>query len=361
MAGGTHIRIKDIAEKAGCSIGTVDRVIHNRGKVSEPVRERVLRIIKELDYKPNVSARVLAGKRSLTLGILLPACRRGEYWELPQLGINEAMDRYNEQGFNITARWFKYNSPEKFLSLGEKMVSDDIDGIILNPATYKESVRLLRTFFMKNKPFILIDSNIQGSPCLSFIGKDSVQSGLIVSKLIHQMTRQIPGKKEIWIMNLSSSPNQTYALLAREIGFLNYFSDKGLQGEYGFQTYDMDGAGKQTAIDEQIEKLLVRGIPKAIYVTGSRVHKIASSLKKLKPDPKPLLIGHDLIQRNIDRVSDESIDFLIEEEARKQGYLAVESMIRSLAYKEKVPRQQLMNLMIFTRENLPLDAGEAGG
>ena len=106
MAGGSHIRIKDIAEKAGCSIGTVDRVIHNRGKVAEPVRERVLRIIKELDYKPNVSARVLAGKRTITLGILLPAFRQGEYWELPRLGINEAMDRFNEQGFTITSRWF---------------------------------------------------------------------------------------------------------------------------------------------------------------------------------------------------------------------------------------------------------------
>ena len=39
---GTHIRIKDIAARAGCSIGTVDRVIHNRGKVSEPVKKRIL-------------------------------------------------------------------------------------------------------------------------------------------------------------------------------------------------------------------------------------------------------------------------------------------------------------------------------
>jgi LacI family transcriptional regulator len=360
MAKGSHIRIKDIAEKAGCSIGTVDRVIHNRGKVAEPVRERILRIIKELDYKPNVNARVLASKGPLTLGILLPAYKQGEYWELPRLGITEAMDRYNEQGYTIEARWFTYNSPEKFIREGMKMASEDLDGIILNPATYKESVRLVRTFFMNNKPFILIDSNIHGSPSLSFIGKDSVQSGLTVAKLIHQMTRQVPGKKEIWIINLSSSPNQTYSLLAREIGFLQYFADKGLQGDYGFQTIDMDDTGTQKAVDEQINKLLAAGIPKAIYVTGSRVYKIAGSLKKLKLDPKPLLLGHDLIKRNIDRVSDETIDFLIEEEARRQGYLAVESMIRSLTYKEEIPKQQLMNLMIYTRENLPLVGGETG-
>jgi len=57
MGNGSHTRIKDIAEKAGCSIGTVDRVIHNRGRVAKPVRDRILEIIRELNYKPNVNAR----------------------------------------------------------------------------------------------------------------------------------------------------------------------------------------------------------------------------------------------------------------------------------------------------------------
>lgn len=354
MANGTHIRIKDIAEKAGCSIGTVDRVIHNRGRVAEPVREKILQIIKELDYKPNVNARVLASKRTLTLGILLPSYRKGEYWELPCLGIKEAMDRYNEQGYNIEARWFTYNNPEKFHRTGMKMISGEIDGIILNPATYKESVRLVRSFFQNNKPFILIDSDIHGTPALSFIGKDPVQSGLTVAKMVHQTTKYIPAKKNIWIINLSKSPNQTYALLARELGFLNYFSDKHLQDDYSFQTIDMDDLGTQKLVDEQMESLLSKSIPHAIYVTGSRIYKIANSIKRLKTDPKPILIGHDLILHNMERVKDETIDFLIEEEARRQGYLAVESMIRSLTYKEEIPKKQLMNLMIYTRENLPL-------
>ena len=354
MANGTHIRIKDIAEKAGCSIGTVDRVIHNRGKVSEPVRERILQIIKELDYKPNVNARVLASKHTLILGILLPSYKKGEYWELPRLGIAEAIERYNEQGYNIEARWFTYNSAEKFHAEGMKMISEEINGIILNPATYKESVRLIRTFFQNNKHFILIVSDIHGTPALSFIGKDPVQSGLTVAKLIHQLTRYIIGRKKVWTINLASSPNQSYALLAREIGFMNYYAEKELQEDYAFRTIDIDDAGTQKVVDEHIDALLSEEHPHAIYVTGSRVHKIAASLKKFRPDPKPLLIGHDLIPRNIERVKDETIDFLIEEEARRQGYLAVESMIRSLTYKEAIQKKQMMNLMIYTRENLPL-------
>jgi LacI family transcriptional regulator len=171
MENGTHIRIKDIAEKAGCSIGTVDRVIHNRGKVSEKVRKRILQIMEELDYKPNVNARVLASKRPLTLGILLPSFRKGEYWELPNLGIHQAIEKYAEQGYRIVPVYKTYHTSEEFYKAGMKFVSDEIDGIIMNPATYIESVRLGRAYFQNNLPYILIDSDIQGLPSLSFNGK----------------------------------------------------------------------------------------------------------------------------------------------------------------------------------------------
>ena len=47
-----RIRIKDIAIRAGVSVGTVDRVLHDRPNVSKPAKERVEKALKELDYKP---------------------------------------------------------------------------------------------------------------------------------------------------------------------------------------------------------------------------------------------------------------------------------------------------------------------
>ena len=52
--------IKMIAEKAGVSIGTVDRVLHDRPYVKAEVRERILRVMEELDYHPNRMASALA-------------------------------------------------------------------------------------------------------------------------------------------------------------------------------------------------------------------------------------------------------------------------------------------------------------
>jgi LacI family transcriptional regulator len=347
------IRIKDIAELAGCSIGTVDRVIHKRGKVSENVKSRILEIMDELDYRPNLNARVLAQKQPMSLGILLPEYRKGEYWELPHAGIRDALARYNKQGFRILVHRKTYSGPEEFLAAGMSLIKDGVQGVIMNPASFQESVRLVRTYFQQNIPFVFIDSDISGTPSLSFIGKDPVQSGRTAGKLVHQVTRHIEGKKKVWLLNVSKKLSQMYALLARENGFTSYYYEKGLQEDYAFSTFEIEDKGKQAEFDKRIRELIRQECPHAIYVTGSRVNKVALALKKLNLPRKPLLIGHDLTEENRQRVLDESIDFIIEEEARRQGYLAAETMIRSVVLKETIERKQWMNLIIYTQENLP--------
>ena len=53
------VTIKEIAERAGVHRATVDKVLHNRVGVSDEVRMKVQRIIKEMGYTPNPAGRVL--------------------------------------------------------------------------------------------------------------------------------------------------------------------------------------------------------------------------------------------------------------------------------------------------------------
>ena len=64
--------IKDIAAQAGVSTGTVDRVIHDRGRVSVDVKEKVLQVMQDLNFEPNLIASTLAFNRILTMGVLMP-------------------------------------------------------------------------------------------------------------------------------------------------------------------------------------------------------------------------------------------------------------------------------------------------
>jgi len=58
--------VKEIARRAKVSIGTVDRVLHNREGVSEKTKTKINKIIQELDYQPNILARRLASSAQST-------------------------------------------------------------------------------------------------------------------------------------------------------------------------------------------------------------------------------------------------------------------------------------------------------
>lgn len=64
--------IKDVAKIAGVSTATVSRVIHDGGQVGDACRARVKKVIKELNYRPNVNASALAGKTTNTIGVVTP-------------------------------------------------------------------------------------------------------------------------------------------------------------------------------------------------------------------------------------------------------------------------------------------------
>ena len=60
----------EVARRAGVSPSTVSRVLNNTGRVSERTRARVLKIAKELKYRPDIHAQTLAGGNSKTLGVI---------------------------------------------------------------------------------------------------------------------------------------------------------------------------------------------------------------------------------------------------------------------------------------------------
>ena len=64
------IRIKDIAQQAGVSVGTVDRVLHDRPNVSKVAREKVEKALAEMNYQPNMYASALAYNKSYVFYLL---------------------------------------------------------------------------------------------------------------------------------------------------------------------------------------------------------------------------------------------------------------------------------------------------
>ncbi|MCA1747721.1 MAG: LacI family DNA-binding transcriptional regulator, partial [Bacteroidales bacterium] len=88
-----RIRIKDIAQMANVSPGTVDRVIHNRNGVSDATRKRIENIIEEYDYQPDIIAGALASGKSYRILVCMPAVVYAHaFWKFPETGVERALD-----------------------------------------------------------------------------------------------------------------------------------------------------------------------------------------------------------------------------------------------------------------------------
>src|ERR1700744_2945068 len=86
-----NVGIKEIARLGNVSLATVDRVIHNRQGVAKSTREQIEKIIRQLNYQPNIFARRLASRKVLEFATLIPAVSaETDFWEAPHQGIEQA-------------------------------------------------------------------------------------------------------------------------------------------------------------------------------------------------------------------------------------------------------------------------------
>lgn len=79
-----QVTIKDVAKASGLSISTVSRAINKTGYVSEDTRQRVERVIEELEYRPNWMAQSLKGKPSNLVGLIIPDISNVYYTAIAQ-------------------------------------------------------------------------------------------------------------------------------------------------------------------------------------------------------------------------------------------------------------------------------------
>lgn len=124
------VTIKDVAQRAGVSPKTVSRVLNNETHVRPQLRETVLRVIEELNYKPNMFARGLSSARSYLIGLFIYDPYWSGYATDIQLG---ALRRCRELGYHLVIEPI-----DPFMEGAAEQVVDGVaglrlDGVILPP------------------------------------------------------------------------------------------------------------------------------------------------------------------------------------------------------------------------------------
>jgi LacI family transcriptional regulator len=341
-----NIRILDIAEKAGVSIGTVDRVLHERGEVSEETREKILKIIKESDYRPNILASSLASRKSITFASLIPlALGKDAYWSKPKEGIEKAIGQLKQYGIVMNEFYFKMEDPATFTAEAKKILEILPEGIVLAPWFKRESMEFTKILDQKKIPYVFIDSTLKEASPISFIVQNSYQSGFLAAKLLDYSIKE---KSTILLIHITKELENAYHLLQREKGFLNYFNSR---NETKHKILCIEVTDRESEINEKLrDQEINANSVDAVFVTNSKVHLVANCFSHLSKGPK--IIGYDLIKRNVDLLRHGKIDFLLCQKPESQGFVATNLLFDYIVRKEKVKSENYTSIDIITRENI---------
>ncbi len=177
--------ISDVAQKAGVSIATVSRVINGTTPVASETAQRVQEAIRELAFVPRAAARVLARRRTETLGLLLPEIG-GAFFSPLLRGIEaEAQMAGFDLLIHATSHTPHASTPVAHRPLGEH----NTDGLIVFTQSIDE--KELSRLHALNFPTVLLYQTPPSSlniPTITIENKSGAQQ--IVEHLIHTHDRR---------------------------------------------------------------------------------------------------------------------------------------------------------------------------
>ena len=340
-----NIRIKDIALKAGVSIGTVDRVLHKRGEVSDETKVKIQQIIDELDYRPNLLASSLASKKSILFATLIPkAVSADSYWIKPQIGVDKAMGQIRAYGVKIQQFTFEMDNSASFSAEAGKLLESSPDGVMIAPWAKREALQLTKKLDERKIPYIFIDAALQEAHPISFVAQSSFDSGFLAAKLLDWGT---PENSLILLIHVARELDNASHLQQREKGFLRYFEEK----NHSHRIVKMEVSGNGDEIVSHLGELGINPCDvKGLFVTNSKVHMAADCFKSLCAEPK--IVGYDLIPQNVAMLKEGQIDFLICQKPEIQGFHAIHLLFDFLVKKEKIKKENYTSIDLITRENI---------
>lgn len=333
--------IKDIAELAGVSKGTVDRVLHKRGKVSQKAFEKVDAILKKIDYQPNPIARNLKNNKLYKISVLLPDPQIDTYWKPAHEGIITATKEFIPFGVKIESFFYHPYSENSFIEKSKVALEAKPDGLLMVPYSQKESLKILEQCNDDNILLASFNNVIDGLHNENFIGQNLFQSGRVAASLIDKVSIK---DKNVGIVHVNEEPH----MKEKENGFRDYFDAKKI--DLNIATINFNAEDIATFKEEVKTLFLAQEQLSAIFVTNSKAHLILDVLSELGKEL--VVVGYDLLDENIDYINKGKIDFLIHQKPKRQAYLGVYHLAEHFLFGKDIPSQKLLPIDIITTENL---------
>jgi LacI family transcriptional regulator len=167
----TTLTIKDIAKLAGVSHATVSRVLNDSAKIKPETRERILRIVRDLNFSRNSSARSLSSGRKFTIGMLIlydPFERRYPAEFLPDV-LAGMTTELNAHGYTLTL-FFDQIQDQRDQVPSRRLSRSHMDGLFV--FSLEREAAIAHKAAQVTMPVVLVNQRIEGLRLSSVIADD---------------------------------------------------------------------------------------------------------------------------------------------------------------------------------------------
>lgn len=166
--------MKDIAHDLGVSVVTVSKVLRNHSDISDKTRERVLKRMKELNYRPNLAARALVTGRTYIVGLVVPDLVHAFFAQVAK-GLSTVLRR---KGYSLIISSSE-EDPELEQQEIDQMLGRRVDALIV--ASAQKSTESFRRIEEHRTPYIMLDRRFD-KLAASFVGVDDEAAGMIATE-----------------------------------------------------------------------------------------------------------------------------------------------------------------------------------
>lgn len=352
------LTITEIAKKAGVSIGTVDRVLHNRGRVARETEDKVKAVIKKYGYQPDPLARHLKKHTKYKIGLLFPSLSSGSgYWNKVFEGAkNYIKEELSAFSFSLVPFFFSRNDDEELFAKFDEMMKSDCSAYVIAPVMQQKMGELLRE--AKNmRPYCLVDTSIKAfensdeisSKPLCVIAQNPYRAGFMAGKL----TELLGGKGGTYIV--MEIYGGSYNLNERSRGFCAWFENRKDCRAVHIVLEVFENSDKAEIVKNALSDLFEKYKDIAGICTVSVEVQMVAEYIAEKGILGVAVTGFDLIDENERLLREEKISCLIDQKPKEQGELAMYQLYRHLVFEEEPKNKIDIPIDIYFKENLEPD------
>lgn len=331
------ITINDIARIAGVSRGTVDKVLHNRPGVSAETREKVMRIIKELGYKPNLIAKSLVNSKvPVKIGVILTPSYNSFIDQVIQ-GIKAAEAEFADFNGKVIIKNSISLDPEEYNFLLNELEEEQVSGVVALPVEDPLFIEHINKLKHKGIEVVTFNSYIREIRQMCYVGQDHYKGGRTAAGL---MSKLLPEGGDVCVI-ISSK------FLPCHTDRLKGFRDKLNELEQKINILEVCENQDLNNVAYRMTLEFCKKYPnlKGLYLTGGGNEGAARALESINMGQRIALICHDLLPEIGKYMRNGTIDFVVDQDAFRQGYLPVKLLFEKLI-KGKNPPNALIRIPI---------------